>query len=234
MAEALAGRAARRGGGGATASAVVGGLRATGQSNMLDLSDGESSDDEDWQPGTTQAKRTPSVRNPEGRNSGDADEDVSFSGKRRTGVSQYCLIGRGSKDLTGTCAEGEDDWSVAHGTADAVDADLQMALQLSREAALPAGRDSMDEDLQLALAASRSEAEAASQQAEQVALPKHVAGAAGRVSHKRERDEACGGQPPPGAEVLVLDSSDGSADEEEKDVLEAVQSRAKQRRLKDT
>jgi len=136
--------------------------------------------------------------------------------------------------LPRTCAEGEDDWGVAHGAADAVDADLQMALQLSREAAMPAGRDSMDEDLQLALAASRSEAEAASQQGGQAALPKHIAGVGDRVRRKRERDEAGGGRPPPGAEVLVLDSSDGSADEEGKDQQEALQSRAKQRRLKDT
>ena len=86
MAEALAGRAARRGGGAAIASAAVDGSRAAGQRNMLDLSDGESSDDEDWQPHAAQAKRN-NVRNPES-NSGDVDEDVSFSGKRRTGAPQ--------------------------------------------------------------------------------------------------------------------------------------------------
>jgi hypothetical protein len=52
-----------------------------------------------------------------------------------------------------TCAESEDDWAVAHAADE--DADLQKALQLSREAARPASRDSMDEDLQRALAASR-------------------------------------------------------------------------------
>jgi hypothetical protein len=106
MAEALAGRAARRGGGAATASAAAGGPRAAGQRNMLDLSDGESSDDEDWQPRTAQAERN-SARDPEGENRGDADEDVSFSGKRRTVPPQYCLIGRGSyKDFASNVRRG--------------------------------------------------------------------------------------------------------------------------------
>ncbi len=135
-----------------------------------------------------------------------------------------------------TCAEGEDDWGVAHGAADAADADLQMALQLSREAAIPAGRDSMDEDLQLALAASRSEAEAASQQAAHSALPKQAGGPVDKVGRKGARGRA-GGGPPQGAEVFVLDSSDGSAEEEEEkeeeEDKEDLQNRAKRRRLKD-
>jgi hypothetical protein len=93
MAEALAGRAARRGGGAATATAAAGGPRAAGQRNVLDVSDGESSDDEDWRPGTAQAERN-SARNSEGKTCGDAEEDVSFSGKRRTDPQQCCLIGR--------------------------------------------------------------------------------------------------------------------------------------------
>ena len=105
-----------------------------------------------------------------------------------------------------------------------------MALQLSREASRPADSDSMDEDLQLALAASRSEAEAASKQAAQPALPKQ-APVPDRAGHKRERGKVGGGRPPPGAEVLVLDSSDGSGEEEE--AKNALQNRAKQRRLKD-
>lgn len=124
-----------------------------------------------------------------------------------------------------TCAESEDDWAVAHAADE--DADLQKALQLSREAARPASRDSMDEDLQLALAASQSAADDERRQVAQSALPEQAA-PMNRVG--RKRGAAGGGRPPPGAEVLVLDSSDGSEEEDE----DALETRAKHRRLHDT
>ena len=123
-----------------------------------------------------------------------------------------------------TCAESEDDWAVAHAADE--DADLHKALQLSREAARPASRDSMDEDLQRALAASRSEADGESKEVARPALPEQA-----RTNRAgRKRGAAGGGRPPPGAEVLVLDSSDGSEEEDE----DALQTRAKHRRLHDT
>ena len=84
MAEALAGRAARRGGGGGAAAAGASGGAAAavaagaGQRTLLDVSDGESSDDEDWQPGAAGAQSSRG-RSAEEANSG--DDDVSVSGK---------------------------------------------------------------------------------------------------------------------------------------------------------
>jgi hypothetical protein len=97
------------------------------------------------------------------------------------------------------------------------DDDLELALQLSREAAAagrPAGdRECMDEELQMALAASLSEADEVARQA----LAGENAGVAGTArgsgdsraggrSRKKAERNAGGGAPPAGAQVLVLDS----------------------------
>ena len=81
MAEALAGRAARRGRGGVAAASAVGASdpRAADSRNLVDLSEGESSDDEDWQP-----QRAQTTRSSERKSSDDVDEDVSFSGNTRS------------------------------------------------------------------------------------------------------------------------------------------------------
>lgn len=124
-----------------------------------------------------------------------------------------------SRAIPYTRAEAEGDSAVPRGTEDA---DLQMALQLSREDARPASRDSMDDDLQLALARSRSEADEAARKAAQAAQSglREQGDETSRAGP--QRSAAVGGQ----HEVLVLDSSDGSEEDEPPRKL------AKRRRLK--
>jgi hypothetical protein len=115
------------------------------------------------------------------------------------------------------------------------DEDLQLALQMSREAAerpQQAERESMDEQLQLALAASRSEAdELARRQAAAEQADDAFAGAGVSDNSARGGRGGAGRRAPPpaGAEVLVLDSSDDSSDDE----ASASGPAPKRRRLKD-